>query len=99
MVGGGEVAMEVPLVELSARMMRWAVGGRQSHPLVSFPASRWGATIVRSASTVFSLVAMLVKTPVRSMWYCGAGLVAIVRLVSVHQRNQTRALFHMKREW
>ena len=44
MVGGGEVGMEVPVVALAARMTRWAVGGRRSHPFVFLSISRWAAT-------------------------------------------------------
>ena len=36
MVGGGKVGMEVPVVALAAKMTRWAVGGRRSHPFVYF---------------------------------------------------------------
>ena len=98
MVGGSEVGMEVPLVALAAKMMRWEVGGRQSHTLVSFSVSRWAATMGRSASAVCSLTATSVKTTVIPMWSCGAGLGGMVRLVSVHQQNQTRVHLSAQRE-
>ena len=49
-MGGSKVGMEVLVVAFAARMTRWAVGGRRSHPLVSFSAFRWVATTGRSAS-------------------------------------------------
>ena len=99
MVGGGKVGMEVLLVALSARIMRWAVGGRWSHPLVYFSASRWAATTAQSASAVCSLVSTLANMPVRPIRPCGDGLGGVGRLVSVHRLNQTCALVHTKREW
>ena len=96
---GGKVGMEVPLVVLVARMTRWAVGGRQSNPLVSFSASRWAATTGQRAPAVCNLVATLVRTPVRPMWSCGAGLGGVGRLMSIQQRNQTRVLVRTKGEW
>ena len=91
MVGGGEVGMEDPVVALSARMTRWAVGGRRSHPFVSFSVSCWAATTGRSASAVCNRVAMSVRTPVRPRWSCGAGLRGLGRLTYVQRWNQTRA--------
>ena len=82
-VGGGEVGMEVPLVALTARMARWDIGGRRSHPLVSSSASRWAATERRSASAVCNLVNTSVKTTVRPMWSCGTGLGSVGRLMFV----------------
>ena len=83
MVGGGEVGMEVPVVALAARMTRWAVGGRHSHPFVSFSASQWVETAERSASTVRNRFATLVRTPVRPRGSFGAGLGGVGRLMSV----------------
>ena len=97
-VGGGEVKMEVPLVALASRMTRWDICGRRSHPLVSFSASLWAATTGQSASTVCNLITTLVKIPVRTMWYCGAGLVGVGRLVSVQRRNQTRVRLSAQRD-
>ena len=90
--------MEVPAVALSARMTRWAVGGRESHPLVSFSASRWVATTGWSASVVCNRFATSVRTPVRPMWSCGAGLGVVGRMMYVQRRNQTRARFSARRE-
>ena len=64
MVGGGEIGMEVPVVALAARMTRWAVGGRQSHPFVSFFASCLAEATGESALAVISRVAKLVRMPV-----------------------------------
>ena len=90
--------MEVLLVALAARVTQWTVGGRWSHPLVSFSASCWVVTTGRSASVVCSRVDTLVKTPVIPMWSCGAGLGNMGRLVSVHKRNQTFTHFSARRE-
>ena len=84
MVGGGEVGIEVPLVALTVRMACQAVGGRRFHPLVSFSASCWALKKGRSSYAVCILVATLVKTPVRPMWYCGASFGGVVTLVSAH---------------
>ena len=97
-VGGKEFRMEVLLVALAARMTRWDVGGRRSHTLVSFYASLCTAMTGRSTSAVCSLVATSVKTPVRTMWSYGDGLGGVGRLVSIQQRNQTRAHFPARRE-
>ena len=75
---------------LAARMIRCAVGGIRSHPLVSFSGLRWFETTGRSASTVYIRVATLAKTPVIPMWSYGAVLGGMGRLTSVQQRNQTR---------
>ena len=83
--------MEVPVVALAARMKRWAVGGRRSHPLVSFSASRWAETTGRRAYAGCNRVATSVRTPMRPMWSCGDGLVGVGRLMSVQRWNQTRA--------
>ena len=99
MVGGGEVEMEVPVVALAARMKLWAVGGRQSHPFVSFSAPLWEATTGRSTSAVCNWVTMLVITTMRPMWSCGSGLCGVGRLASVQRWNQTRALVRAMREW
>ena len=98
MVGGGEVGMEVPVVALAARMMRWAVGGRRSHPFVSFSFSRWVAMTGRSDFAVCNWIAMLVRTPVRPRWSCEAGLSGLGRLMSFQRWNQTRARFYTQRE-
>ena len=98
-VGSGEVGMEVPLVALAARMTRWGVGGRRSHPFVSFFALRWAATMGWSASAVCNMVVTSVKNPMAPMWSCGAGLGSVGRLVSVQQQVQTHALLRTKREW
>ena len=66
--------MEVPLVALATRMTRWNVGGRRSHPLVSFSTSRWAATTGQSAFAVCIFVAESVKMHVSPMWSYGAGL-------------------------
>ena len=91
--------MEVPVVALAARTKRWAVGGRRSHPLVSFSASRWAVTTGRSASTMCNRVTTSVRKLVRHMWSCGAGLGGVGRLRSVQQHNQTCARVHAKGEW
>ena len=91
--------MKVPVVALAARMMRWAVGRRPSHPFVSFSALHWESTTGRSASDVCSRVATLIRTPVRPRWYCGAGVGGFGRFMSVHHWNQTRALVRTKGEW
>ena len=98
MVGGGEVGMEVPVVALAARMTRWAVDGRRSHPFVSLSISRWAATAGRSASAVCSRVATSVRTSVRPRWSCGAGVGGFCRFTSVHSCNQTRACLSTRRE-
>ena len=98
MVGGVEVGMEVPVVELAARMARLAVGGRRSHPFVSFSALRRVETTGRSASAVCNRVATSVRTPVIPRWYCGAGMGGLGRLMSVHCWNQTRARLSARRE-
>ena len=92
MVGGSEVRMEVPVVALAARMTRWAIGGRWSHPFVSFYALSWAATAGRSASAFYNRVATLVRTPMRLRWSCGAGLGGLGRLTFVQRWNQTRTL-------
>ena len=73
MVGVGEVRMEVTVIALAARMTRWAVGGRQSHPFVSLSALRWAAILGRSASAVCNRVATSVRMPVKPRWSCEAG--------------------------
>ena len=83
---------------LAARMTRWAVGGRRSHPFVSFSISRWAATTGRSASAVCIRVATPVKTSVRPRWSCGAGVGGFGRFTSVHRWNQTRARLSAQRE-
>ena len=90
--------MKVPVVALSARMTRWAIGGRRYHHLVWFSASLWAATTGRSASAVCNRVATLVRMPVRPMWSCGAGLGGVGRLTSVQRRNQTRVRLSVWRE-
>ena len=90
--------MEVLLLLLATGMMRWPVGGRRSHPLVSFSASRWALTTGRSDSAVCNLVATSFRTPVRPMWYFVYGLGGVGRLMSIQQRNQTRARLSALRE-
>ena len=90
--------MEVPVVVLTARMTCSAVGGRRSHPLVSFSALRWAATTEMSASEVCNWVAMSFSTPMRPMWSCGAGLGGVGRLTSVQRQNQTRARLSAQRK-
>ena len=90
--------MEVPVVALATRMTRFAVGGRRSHPFVSFYASLWAAATRHSASMVCNLVATLVRTPVIPMWYCGAVLGGVGRLMSVQLRKQTRACLSARRK-
>ena len=90
--------MEVPLVALAARMTCWAVGGRRSHPLVSFFASRWAETAGRNASKVCYLVATSFKTLVRPVWSCGTGLGGVGRLVSAHKHNHMRMRLSVWRE-
>ena len=65
MVGGGEVGMEVLVVALATRMARLAVGGRRSHPFVSFSALHWAATTRGSALAVCTRFSTLVRAPVR----------------------------------
>ena len=60
--------------------------------------SNWAAATGRSASTVCNLVATSAKTPMGPMWSCGAGLGGVGRLMSVQQRNQTRARLSARRE-
>ena len=84
---------------LAARMTRWAVGGKRSHPFVTLSISRWAATTGQEASAVCSQVATLVRTSVRPRWSCGAGVGGFGRFTSVHRWNQTRALFRAKEEW
>ena len=96
---GGEVIMEVPVVALAASMTRLAVGGRRSHPFVSFSASLWAATTGRSASAVCNRVATLVRTHVRLRWSYEVGVGGLGRLMSVHCWNQTLALVRKKGEW
>ena len=98
MVGGVEVEMEVPVVALAARMTRWDVCGRRSHPFVYFSASRWAGTTGRSASAVCSRVATSVRMPVRPRWYCGDAVVGFGRFMSVYRWNHTRALVRAKGE-
>ena len=98
MVGGDKVAMEVPMVALAARMTSWAVGGRRPHLLVSLSISRWAATTGRRASDMCSRVATSVRTSVRPMWSCGAGVGGFGRCMSVQHRNQTRAHLSTQRE-
>ena len=98
MVGGGEVGMEVPVVALAARMTRWAVGGRRSHPFVSFFVSCWAATTVRSYLSVCSRVATSVRTPVRPRWSCGDGVGGLGMFTSVHSWNQTRVRLSAQRQ-
>ena len=97
-MGGGEVIIEVPLVALSVRMSCWDLGEIRSHPLVYFPASCCAAMTGWSASAVCNLVATSVKTPVRPMWYCGAVLFGVSRLVSYHRRNQTSTCLSVQRD-
>ena len=97
-MGGGKVRIEVSLVALAARMTRWAVSGRQSNSLVFVSASRWAATTGRSTSMVFNLVATSLETPMIPMWYCGAGLGGVRRLVCVQRRNPTRIRLSMQIE-
>ena len=97
-MGGGKVGMEVPLVAIIAGMTCWAVGGRQSHPLVSFPTLLCAATTEWSASAVCNLVATSLKTPARPVWSCGADLDGVGRLVLDHQLNQTRVNLSARRE-
>ena len=51
-----------------------------------------------SASAVYKLFATSIKTTVRPVWSCGTGLGDVVRLVSSHLRNQTRARLSAQRE-
>ena len=90
--------MEVPVVALAARMTRWSVGGRRSHPFVSLSISLWAVTTGRSASSVCIRVATSVRTSVRPRWYCGAGVGSFVRFTYVHHWNQTRARLSAQRE-
>ena len=83
---------------LAARMTRWDVSGRRSHPFVSFSASRWAAMTGRSDSAVCRQVATSVRTPVIPRWYCGARVVGFGRCVSVHRWNQTCARLSARRE-
>ena len=78
---------------LTTRINIWAIGGKRSHPFVSFSASRCAATTGRSASEFCKLVATSLKTPVRPVWSCGAVLADAGKLILDHQRNQTRAHF------
>ena len=87
------------MVVLVARMTRWDVGGRRSHPFVYFSASRWAATTGRSASVVYKRVATSFRTPLIPRWSSGAGLGGLERLTSVQRWNQTRALVRAKGEW
>ena len=95
---GCEVGIEVLLVALSARMTHWAIGGRRSHPFVSFSASRCAATTEQSTYSFFNLIATLIKTPVISVWSFGVVLDDTGRLISDHRRNQTRARFSVRRD-
>ena len=97
-VGGSKVIIEVPLVALATRMMRWDVGGRRSHPLVSFYTSRWAATTGRSASVVCSLVCRISQDARETHVVLWGLLGWHGRLMSVQIRNQTRALFSAQRE-
>ena len=90
--------MEVPVVALAARITRWAVGWRRSHPFVSISISRWAETTGRSASDICSWVATSVRTSVRPRWSCGAGVGGFGRFTSVHCWNQTRACLSAQRE-
>ena len=45
-----------------------------------------------------NLLSTSFKTPVRPMWYCGAGLVGVERLVYGQQLNQTRVRLFAQRE-
>ena len=67
MVGGKDFGMDVLVVALAARMTRWAVGGRRSHPLVSLSILLWAVTMGQRASAVYSSVATSVRTSVRPM--------------------------------
>ena len=96
MVDGGEAVIEVPLVALAARMTQWIVGGRRSHPFVSFSASRCAETKGWGTSEFFNLVVILLKTTVRPVCYCWALLDDAGRLISDRRRNQTRAFVHAK---
>ena len=90
--------MEVPVVELVARIMLWAVGGRRYHPFVSFSALRWAATTGRSASDLCSRVATSVRTLVKTRLSCGAGVGGLGRFTSIHRWNQTRARLSAQRD-
>ena len=71
----------------AVRMMSWAVGGRRSHPFFPLSISRWAATTGRSASAVCIRVATSVRTSVRPMWSCEAGMGGFGRLTSIHCWN------------
>ena len=91
--------MEVPVLALAIRMTRCVIGGRRSHPLVSFFALRGVGTMGRSASAVCNLVATSVRTPVRRMCSCGVGLGGVGRLMYYQRQNQTRAFVRTEGEW
>ena len=55
MVDVGKVGIEVLLVALTARMTRWAIGGRWSHPFVSFSALIREEMMERSGSAFSAL--------------------------------------------
>ena len=90
--------MEVHVVALAARMTCWAVGGRRSHPFVSFSTLHWAATTGRSASSICSRVTTLVSMRVRPRWSCGAGVDSFGRFASVRRWNQTCARLSARRE-
>ena len=96
MVDGGEVGIKVLLVALDTRMTCCAVGGRRSHPFVSFSASRCAETKGWGTSEFFNLVVILLKTTVRPVCYCWALLDDAGRLISDRRRNQTRAFVRAK---
>ena len=97
-MGGGKSVIKVLLVALAARMTCWAVGGRRSHPLVSFPALPCTATAGWSASLVYNLVAKSLKILMIPVWFCGEVLVGVGRLVSDHRRNQMRSCLSARRD-
>ena len=47
---------------------------------------------------VYNLVATSLNTPVKPVWSCGVILVGVVRFVSDHRQNQTRAHFSARRD-
>ena len=60
---GGDDGMTMPYDALAARMTRWAVGGRQSHPLISLSASHCAVMTGRKDSAFWSRVATSLRTP------------------------------------
>ena len=98
MVDGGEVIIEVLLVLLIGRMTCSAVGGRKSHPLISFYASRCAVTMDWSASLFCNLVVMSLKTLVRTVLSCGAVLAGAGMFFSDHRQNHMGAYFSTRRD-